>query len=124
MIIETKKIPITIVSSANLREHWSKKHKREKAQKILIAAEMSKIIEELSLPVIVTFIRISPRELDFDNLLYSLKSHRDFISGMLIPGLRAGRADGDERIIFIYQQQKGEPKEHALKIIFKTMEQS
>ena len=120
MKLTTEKIPIRIISSANLVEHWSKKYKREKEQKFLISQEMLKHLDKISLPVTLTFVRIAPRMLDDDNLQYSLKSHRDLLSSLLIPGLAPGRADGDSRLEFKYEQEKGDPKEYALKIIFET----
>lgn len=121
MLID-KVVPIRIVSSANLKEHWAKKRKREKKQKIILGLLLKPIIKNITLPVTITFTRIAPRALDIDNYQYSLKSHKDYIADLLIPGLAPGRADGDERLTFVYMQETGKPREYALKITFETKE--
>lgn len=122
-IIATEEIPIRIVSSANLREFWAVKHKREKQQKMQIFVAVNQLLDKITLPVEIIFVRIAPRELDIDNLLYSLKGHRDYVSSLLIPGLKPGRADGDPNLSFKYIQVKGKAKQYALQIIFKTKEE-
>jgi len=77
-----------------------------------------KTIEKPALPVKVTMTRISPREYDDDNLTSSMKEIRDKVADWLIPGLAPGRADSDERITWVYEQRKGQPKEIALEITF------
>ena len=61
-------------------------------------------------------IRIAPRYIDDDNLVYSMKSFRDYIADLLIPGLAMGRADADSRLKFEYGQEKGNIREYALRI--------
>lgn len=73
------------------------------------------------LPVKITLIRIAPRSIDDDNLQFAMKEFRDFIADALIPGLPMGRADGDERLIWKYQQKKDEPKKYAIKIIIESV---
>jgi hypothetical protein len=126
-------IPMTknlLASEANLsREHWTIKKKRHDAQQFLIDSYMNHKVFTLHttcsintiepeewLPCRITLARIAPRSLDEDNLLYSLKWVRDAISDNLIPGLAKGRADGDKRLEFKYNQEKGRPREYALKI--------
>lgn len=123
MLLESDKIPIRIVSSANLKEHWAKKYKRERSQRDTIRIYLTPILDKISLPVKITLTRIGPRKLDDDNLSYSLKSHRDHICCLLRPGLAPGRGDGDDLIKFDYKQNKGEPKEYALQITFETKEE-
>lgn len=121
-MIETPNIPIRIVSSANLVEHWAKKYKREHEQREILGIYIRPLLDKISLPVKITLIRIAPRALDDDNLAYSLKSHRDHICHLIRPGLAPGRADGDRLIQVKYMQNKGKPKEYALKIIFEPIE--
>jgi hypothetical protein len=114
-------IPIRIISSANLVEHWSKKYKREHDQRQTIGLYLRPILDQIALPIKITLIRIAPRQLDDDNLAYSLKSHRDEICNLIRPGLAPGRADGDRQIMVKYMQKKGNPKEYALRIIFEPL---
>lgn len=107
-------IPIKIQSAANTREHWRKKHARDKKQSAIVKLFLQNV--EFSLPCVVTLTRISPRKLDLDNLMFGLKAIRDAVSEVLIPGLAKGRADGDERIEWLYLQRHGAPKEYALEI--------
>ena len=104
-----------IASSANLSEHWKNKHKRNKKYELLLLS-IKKEIQKCTIPCVITFIRISPRQLDYDNLCYAFKKITDIICSYLIPDLAPGRADGDPRIKIIYQQRKGKPKEHSLHI--------
>ena len=69
-----------------------------------------------SLPCTITLTRIAPRELDFDNLGYSLKKSIDTVADWILPGMAPGRADGDDRMEFILKQKKGKLKEYALEI--------
>lgn len=101
-------LPIETVSEANLQQHWSKKHKRHKAQKIQIWCKFQKEKPSISLPCIVHLTRISPRFLDDDNLRVAFKWIRDEIANNIIPGKAAGRADDDPRIEWQYSQEKGE----------------
>lgn len=60
--------------------------------------------------------RIAPRKLDDDNLPVSMKWIRDEIANMLIPGKALGQADSDHGIKWTYAQEKGKPKEYAVRI--------
>jgi hypothetical protein len=121
-------IPLTkdlIVSEANRsNEHWTKKSKRHQTQKLLINAFTSFIFAakfDGELPFHIKMIRIAPRSLDFDNLVSSFKWIRDELANSILlrfTGIQyaAGRADGDERLIWEYLQEKGLPKEYAIRI--------
>ena len=109
------KIPVRIISEANTQSHWTVKRKRQKKINMLLGSELNRL-GTVFLPCHVILTRIAPRAFDHDNLLYSLKNQRDVISDFLIPGLQMGRADNDERLSFEYRQEKGDPKEYALKI--------
>ncbi len=97
-------IPLRIVSVANLREHWSKRAKRAKAHRQAAYLCSSKH----TLPCVVTLTRIGPRTLDSDNLASAFKATRDGIAD------RLGVDDADQRITWVYQQERG--KHYAARI--------
>lgn len=101
-------LPIATVSEANSREHWAVKRKRHKAQQEIILRAFSKG-HDITLPCVCDLRRISPRELDDDNLVSSMKAIRDQIAECLT-GKGKGRGDRDPRLKFIYSQAKGKPK--------------
>ena len=47
--------------------------------------------------------------MDDDNLQNALKSIRDSIADLILPGMAKGQADGDDRIQWRYDQIKGIP---------------
>ena len=110
------KIPIRLVSEANISDHWTKKHKRKQKVRILLLSYLPDL-SNCHLPCKVVLTRIAPRKLDDDNLRTAFKFVRDVLADKLIPGKAAGRADDDERIEWCYEQLKGNPKEYAIKII-------
>jgi hypothetical protein len=105
-----------MVSEANTSEHWLKRSKRHKKQKGYVNIFFNQYKHLVELPVSIIMCRISPRTLDFDNLVYSLKWVRDALAEGLIQGLAPGRADEDDRITWVYAQEKGNPKEYAVRI--------
>jgi len=108
-------LPIRIQSEANLSEHRMKKYTRLKKQKGIVQLVLKNCGIKPPCKVIMT--RISPRELDeHDNLRSALKHIVDVIADILVPGLKAGRADGDKQIEWAYAQRKGLAKEFALEI--------
>lgn len=69
------------------------------------------------LPCLITMTRIAPRKLDAkENLPMSFKWFSDGLADYLKPGLAAGRADDDERMQWKFEQEKGEPKQYAIRI--------
>ena len=112
------KIPIKTVSEANKGgEHWTKKHKRHKAQKAAVELFLSGKVDETCLPCIIKFTRIAPRLLDKDeNLPMSFKNVKDYVCNLLIPGKQMGRADSDPRIQVTYAQIKGAVREYAIEV--------
>jgi hypothetical protein len=40
----------------------------------------------------------------------------DAVAEYINPGMKVGRADDDERIEWAYSQEKGKPKEYAIRI--------
>ena len=118
-------VPIKTVSELNLRQHWTKRHKRASQQKKGVALVLSQVDSEIALQLkkqalngnlIVELIRISPRKLDDDNLQASLKAVRDEITKFIFPEKSYGR--GDEMIKFEYKQKKGKAKEYAVEFSF------
>lgn len=109
-------IPLRIPSESNIREHWTKRHKRHKEQERAIRLFLQPKAHLFPLPVCIVLIRISPRKLDDDNLVGALKHVRDTIADILIPGLAKGRADGDKRLKFSYSQERGKTGQYFLKI--------
>ena len=108
---------IKTVSESNTHEHWAVSNHRHKLQKRQIQWWWLSLQEKPSLPCSVKLTRIAPRMLDsHDNLPTSLKWITDSIADKMCPGLKAGRADDDARIRWVYDQQKGQPKEYAVLI--------
>ena len=113
------KIPIRLVSEANISDHWTKKHKRKQKVRLLLLSYLPDL-SKCQLPCKVTLTRIAPRKLDKeDNLPMAFKYVKDFLADKLIPGKAAGRSDDDERIEWNYEQEKGDPKEYAVYIVIK-----
>lgn len=96
------------VSLTNQREHWRSRHSRSKTQRRAVAAAWlanaearSWNVEHLPTPIVVTLVRVSPRELDDDNLRGALKSVRDQVAACFYVD------DRDKRFIWLYEQKKG-----------------
>lgn len=98
-------LPIRTISEANSTEHWTKKSKRHRQQAFFIQCALKKNIASISLPCHIKITRKGKRKLDFDNLTISQKWVVDAVCDLLIPGLRAGRADNDPRITVSYSQE-------------------
>lgn len=109
-------IPIRTVSEANARGHWAGKARRAKAHRFAANAHALARIDFrtrkllLDGDCVVTMTRIAPRALDSDNLATALKSSRDGIADAL------GIDDRDERVLWQYAQEKGEPKQYAIDV--------
>lgn len=104
-------LAIETISEANCAQHWSVKRKRHQSQKKAIWAQFMHDRPKIDLPCKIKLTRQSILKLDSgDNLPMSMKYCRDAIADLLIPGLRPGFADSDERLIWEYDQRKGRPK--------------
>jgi hypothetical protein len=113
-------VPVKILSEANNTDHWSKKKARKDETRKKIKLKWLLIGNpEPKLPCIIKITRIAPRELDFDNLVYSMRNITNIIADLLIPGLAPGRADGDKRLKFEYLQRKI-PKTYSVEIEITT----
>lgn len=109
-------LPIPTVSEANVSEHWSRRHKRHKAQELIIKGRWNRERPALTLPVVVKLTRIGVRELDDDNLRIALKHVRDVIADLIRPGLPPGQADGSSLIKWDYAQSKGKVRSVRIEI--------
>lgn len=103
----TATIPLRLDSMLNLRLHHMSKHKKVKAQR-----EAVSFVVPLGLPVPCTVIltRIAPRQLDDDNNVGAFKAVRDAIAK------RLGIDDRDPRVSWLYAQERGKPREYAVRI--------
>jgi crossover junction endodeoxyribonuclease RusA len=102
-----------IESVMNLREHWSKRASRAKAQRSYAWAALrsaGKSTPKLLGPITVTLTRIAPRDLDDDNLRAGLKAVRDGVADWL------GVPDNHPGITWAYAQEKGRPRQYAARI--------
>jgi len=110
-------VPVETRSETNQREHWGARHRRRKMQRTATYYELL-AFEPLrpDPPVVVTLTRISPRKLDDDNLRAALKACRDGVADWL------GIDDGDERIEWRYGQEKGAPREKAVRVEIEAKE--
>lgn len=102
MTIASFIVPIRTPSTANLREHWTERGRRNRRQKD--AARLLCPRWDPNRPLLViTLTRIGPRELDTDNLASALKAVRDGIAARLAVD------DATPLIRWDYRQEKGEP---------------
>lgn len=100
------KLPLRLESEPNKRGHWSGKARRTKA----LRAAMIALPANLPIPCVVTITRIAPRSLDDDNMVGAGKGLRDGIAD------RLGIDDRDPRVRWVYSQERGRPKEYAVRI--------
>ncbi len=105
-------LPMLIPSAANLREHWAQRAKRVANQRGTLKLVMRPLFRSqgVRLPLTVRLTRIAPRLLDGDNLQGALKAIRDGVADALEVD------DRDARVRWSYNQERGEPKQHALRI--------
>lgn len=103
-------LPLKIESVANKREHWASRARRTKAHRLAALA-----VPSHPLPCVVTLTRVAPRKLDDDNLASGFKALRDGIAD------RLGVDDGDDRVRFLYRQERGKRKEYAARVEIRPM---
>jgi len=113
----TVTLPIRTESEANLREHWAKKSRRAKGQReiarMILGQPQYAALRKHTGRFEITITRIGARSLDPDNLANSSKHVQDGIADAL------GIDDGSSRIMWTYAQEKGKPKEHAVRVEIK-----
>jgi hypothetical protein len=104
-------VPIRIESEMNKREHWSVRRRRFAEHKACVAYAWPKPRRrDYGEALRVTLTRIGPRRLDSDNLASGFKGVRDEIARIV------GIDDGDERVTWVYRQERGGPREYAAHI--------
>ena len=108
-------IPLRLPSAANLREHWSARARRVKAQRQAVAIYVLGKPRP-ALPVVVTLTRVAPRALDGDNLQSAFKAPRDEVARWL------GVDDADPRVTWSYAQRSGGVGRYGIEIeLFATV---
>lgn len=113
-------LPFRIQSTANLREHWAEKAARVKRQRestaLMCRVELhrQRVSGVLGFQrvdrLVVRLLRVAPLELDDDNLAAALKACRDGVADAL------GVNDRDPRVTWVCDQEKGKPKEYAVRV--------
>jgi hypothetical protein len=116
-------IPGSVPSASNLREHWAARTRRVKKQREQ-ACLMSRFNISWEYAVwlmawggTITLTRCAPRKLDSDNLAGSCKAIRDGIASGL------GVNDGDERIMWVYAQEKCQDGDQLVKVSIEVANQ-
>jgi hypothetical protein len=96
-------VPLRTASETNIREHWTARHKRRKAQRKLafVLTHRAMFKQEVTYPLTVTMVRVGKRLMNDDNLQSSFKAIRDGIADALQID------DADERILWEYCQGTG-----------------
>lgn len=99
-------IPMRLQAGPNQRLHWATRAKRVAAERAWVALCFPRgwgsVCTYTQHGLIVTLVRIAPREVDGDNLQGLLKGVRDEVA------LRLGLAsDRDERVAWVYGQESG-----------------
>jgi len=100
-------VPLVTVSESNARGHWSGRARRVKAQREAVAQRLRRCPLPSTRALAVHLTRVSPRQLDDDNLRGALKACRDAVAMWL------GVGDGPTGpIAWTYGQQKA-PARHG-----------
>jgi hypothetical protein len=104
------RVPIKIVSVANLRLHWAVKAKLAKNHRSKAFNALASIAAPPAPPCTLVLTRIAPRALDGDNLQSAFKAVRDGVADWL------GVDDGHKDLDWQYNQRKDGPKVYAVEI--------
>lgn len=118
-------IPIRTVSEANTRGHWAARASRVKRQRTTTALTLrSCATGRTRLPCVVSLVRVAPRALDDDNLRGALKAVRDELAVWLgLPLNRRGQADdSDPRVRWEYAQERGSPRQYAVRVEIRAVD--
>lgn len=108
-------LPIRTVSEANKREHWAVTARRIKEQRGVAKLTMQSLLAPDEMPgswtkTVIRLTRIAPCKLDSGNLEVSFKGVQDGIADAI------GFDDGDARLTWQYAQERGEPKQYAVRV--------
>jgi hypothetical protein len=76
-------MPLRTISGANAREHFRVRAKRVADERRTTAFVCGPQLRGLPIPELVTFVRLSPRLIDCDNLTSSMKAIRDEVAELL-----------------------------------------
>jgi hypothetical protein len=100
------------------REHWTTKHKRAKLQRSTTFHWLQHLLphEPMPWPLKIVLTRISPRALDYDGLVASLKHVVDGVADYLMGAYGTGQ-DRQPDLFWRYGQRHGKPKEYGVEII-------
>src|SRR5438445_8401045 len=111
-ILDVKLPKLHTVSELNrANENRFVKQKRHKNQQFEVMFTLRNHIKEYPTPCLIKLTRIAPRKLDVhDNLPSSFKWIVDTIAKQI------GLHDNDDSLHWRYDQEKGKPKEYAIKI--------
>lgn len=111
-------VDVNTVSESNSRENWRSKFARHRTQKCIVSDAIKKFREKDT--CIVTLTRYGMRRMDSDNLCAALKYVRDAVAESINPGLRAGRADDDDLIMWNYKQITGKEREGKVGVLIEV----
>ena len=104
------RMPVKIVSVANLRLHWAVKAKLAKSHRSKAFSALASVAAPPAPPCTLVLTRVAPRALDGDNLQSAFKAVRDGVADWL------GVDDGHKDLDWQYNQRKDGPKVYAVEI--------
>lgn len=104
---------LRLVSEANAHAHYRERSARAKAQRHAVHVALVDYAPPL-VPAVVRIVRVAPNALDTDNLTGSAKHVRDAVAEWL------GIDDRDERVTWHVGQEKGDPREYAVRVLIST----
>lgn len=109
----TLTLPLVVVSEANQREFWRKRHARNKAQQGRVAIEWLIAFgsSRPNAPCRVQFTKLGGQKLDSGNLEGAFKHVQDAVARIL------GIDDGSDLITWTYDQQPGGEKGIRVEIV-------
>lgn len=114
-------VPIRPKGGMNVRDgHWAARAKRVKAERAAVAAyaPLPWVWRQLAAEsdsFRVTLLRVSPRRMDDDGWVSNAKAVRDEVARLL------GIDDGSPRLVWHYGQERGEVRQHLVRITVETM---
>ncbi len=110
-LLEERTLDIKTISEANDSSHWTVKSKRHQNQKRSIWWDFRQYDwHKLPLPLHIKLTRLASRELDYVNLVSSMKYIQDAIAEQFFPGLAPGQADSSKELTWEFAQEKASRK--------------
>ena len=111
-------VPVRLVPESNIREHWTAKARRVKAQREVVAAVLLMLRRwRPTLPCVVRLTRVAPRSFDaHDNLPRCCKACVDQVSDYF------GVKDDDKRVRWEYAQERGPTRTYGLRLEIRSVE--